>query len=194
VTISCTAATSNANWQESNDSTITTKVGISSLLANQKIHVSDTSELDVPNHPGLNPVRTLSQGNQLANLFSYYSLLSTRASSGGIASNHVNSWYSTFIQGWWCSFFSKIGAHISMQWVCVVHDVILNTINPRKIGIKFLIPRGGREILRGGCTLFWKFKRRCVYNVYNCKRHLLLHKLLYICKQLQTPSTFVFWQ
>ena len=63
VTISCTAATSNANWQESNDSTITTKVEISSLLlVNQKIHGLGTSELDVPNHPGLNSVRTLLQG------------------------------------------------------------------------------------------------------------------------------------
>ena len=57
-------------------------------IGSHEVHGSDTSEMDVPSHPGLNPVRTLSQGNQLANLFSSYSLLSTRASSGGIAPNH----------------------------------------------------------------------------------------------------------
>ena len=94
MTISCTTVTSNANWQESNDYTITTEVGISSLLAAVKIHGSDTSEVDVPSHPGLNPVTTLSQGTQLANLFSSYSLLSTRASSGGkwltVIEHHAN--------------------------------------------------------------------------------------------------------
>ena len=57
-------------------------------MATQKMHGSDTSEMDVPSHPGLYPLRTLSQGNQLANLFSFYSLLSTKASFGGIAPNH----------------------------------------------------------------------------------------------------------
>ena len=46
-----------------------------------------------------------------------------------------------------------------LQWVCVVHVVILNTINPRNIGIQFLTPRGGREnfekVRTGGSLTFF---------------------------------------